>query len=337
MGQTESVLILGGTGQAGAGAAALLRRWHPALPLTIAGRDIDRARRVADGLGAATAATIDLRRGDLGLPADHRYSAVVAALWDDRLHGLRFAQRRGLPYLSISSGLVDIAPEVVAGAQRANAAPILVASHYCAGAVVLAALHSARRFDRIDAIRISAVLDEQDTGGPAGIADLQRWSTATSAGLVRRDGVFTWVTDPDAQADVRRTDGTGLPGRSIAVLDVTSLALATDAPDVRFDFAVGESAGRRRGGPASLEVRIDLEGAVPGGAPIRRSRYLVHPAGQRPMTATGIALGVERLLGLRGEAVAPGIHMPETLLDPAYAVERMAETGAYFIGAPGDS
>ncbi|MFI7084987.1 saccharopine dehydrogenase [Streptomyces anulatus] len=337
MGQSESVLILGGTGQAGTGAAALLRQWHPALPLTIAGRDIDRARRVADELGSATAATIDLRRGDLGLPADRRYSAVVAALWDDRLHGLRFAQHRGLPYLSISSGLVDIAPEVVAGAQRANAAPILVASHYCAGAVVLAALHSARQFDRIDAIRISAVLDELDTGGPAGIADLQRWSTATSAGLVRRDGVFTWVTGPDAQADVRRTDGTDLPGQSIAILDVTSLALATDAPDVRFDFAVGESAGRRRGEPASFEVRIDLEGAGRRGAPIRRSRYLVHPAGQRPLTATGIALGVERLLGLRGEAVAPGIHTPETLLDPAYAVERMAETGAYFIGAPGES
>ncbi|MEV7653298.1 saccharopine dehydrogenase [Streptomyces anulatus] len=337
MGQPESVLILGGTGQAGAGAAALLRQWHPALPLTIAGRDIDRARRVADELGAATAATIDLRRGDLGLPADRRYSAVVAALWDDRLHGLRFAQHRGLPYLSISSGLVDIAPEVVAGAQRANAAPILVASHYCAGAVVLAALHSARRFDRIDAIRISAVLDELDTGGPAGTADLQRWSTATSAGLVRRDGVFTWVTGPDAQAEVRRTDGTDLPGQSIAILDVTSLALATDAPDVRFDFAVGESAGRRRGEPPSFEVRIDLEGTGPGGAPIRRSRCLVHPAGQRPMTATGIALGVERLLGLRGEAVAPGIHTPETLLDPAYAVERLAETGARFIGAPGDS
>lgn len=337
MGQSESVLILGGTGQAGTGAAALLRRWHPELPLTIAGRDIDRARRVADELGAATAATIDLRRGDLGLPADRRYSAVVATLWDDRLQGLRFAQDRGLPYLSVSSGLVDIAPEVVAGAQRANAAPILVASHYCAGAVVLAALHSARQFDRIDSIRISAVLDELDTGGPAGIADLQRWSTATSAGLVRRDGVFTWVAGPDAQADVRRTDGTDLPGQSIAILDVPSLALATDAPDVRFDFAVGESAGRRRGEPASFEVRIDLEGAGRGGEPIRRSRYLVHPAGQRPMTATGIALGVERLLGLRGEAVAPGIHTPETLLDPAHAVERMAETGAYFIGAPGDS
>ncbi|MFJ4768563.1 saccharopine dehydrogenase [Streptomyces uncialis] len=335
MGQSESVLILGGTGQAGAGAAALLRQWHPALPLTIAGRDIDRAQRVADELGAATAATIDLRRGDLGLPAEREYSAVVAALWDDRLHGLRYAQQRGLPYLSVSSGLTDIAPEVVAGAQRANAAPILVASHYCAGAVVLAALHSARRFDRIDTIRIGAVLDETDTGGPAGTADLERWSTATTAGLLRRDGVFTWVTGPDAQADVRSTDGTDLPGQSVAILDVPSLALATDAPHVRFDFAVGESAGRRRGEPASFEVRIDLEGTDRGGAPISRSRYLVHPAGQRPLTATGIALGVERLLGLRGEAVAPGIHTPEALIDPAYAVERLAETGAAFIDAPG--
>ncbi|MEU5400520.1 saccharopine dehydrogenase [Streptomyces sp. NPDC005963] len=337
MEQPESVLILGGTGQAGTGAAALLRRWHPALPLTIAGRDLDRAQRVADELGAATAVAIDLRRSDLGLPVDRRHSAVVAALWDDRLHGLRYAQHRGLPYLSISSGLVDIAPEVVAGAAQANASPILVASHYCAGTVALAALHTARRYDRIDTIRISAVLDELDTGGPAGIADLQRWSTATTAGLVRRDGVFTWVTGPDAQADVRSTDGTDLPGQSIAILDVPSLALATDAPNVRFDFAVGESAGRRRGGPASFEVRIDIEGTDRGGAPIGTSRYLVHPAGQRPVTATGIALGVERLLGLRGEAPAPGIHTPEALIDPAYAVERMAETGAAFITAPRDS
>ncbi|MEU3601587.1 saccharopine dehydrogenase [Streptomyces sp. NPDC006798] len=334
MGQPESVLILGGTGQAGRDTAALLRRWHPELPLTVAGRDMERAQRVADGLGAATATTIDLRRGDLGLLPESRHSAVVAALWDDHLHGLRYAQRHGLPYLSISSGLADIAPEVVAGAQRANAAPILVASHYCAGTVALATLHQARRFDRIDTIRISAVLDELDTGGPAGVADLQRWSTATTAGLVRRDGVFTWVSDPDAQADVRSADGTGLPGRSIAVLDVPSLALATDAPNVRFDFAVGESAGRRRGEPASLEVRIDLEGADREGTPISTSRYLVHPAGQRPLTATGIALGVERLLGLRGEAVTPGIHTPEALLDPAYAVERMTETGAVFIDPP---
>jgi hypothetical protein len=332
--QTKPVLILGGSGQAGAGAAAVLRRWHPTLPLTIAGRDIDRAQRVADELGAATAVTIDLRRSDLGLPADHRYSAVVAALWDKHLHGLRYAQHRGVPYLSISSGLVDIAPEVIAGAQHAGGAPILVASHYCAGVAVLATLHSAREFDRIDTIRIGAVLDETDIGGPAGIADMERWSAAAPAGLVRRDGVFTWVTGPDAQADVPGADGAVLPGQSIAILDVPSLALATGAPNVRVDLAVGESGGRRRGEPASIEIRIDLEGAGPGGAPLSTSRYLVHPAGQRPLTALGIALGVERLLGLRGEAVSPGIHTPEGLLDAAYAVERLTELGAVFVDAP---
>ncbi|MFI8875647.1 saccharopine dehydrogenase [Streptomyces sp. NPDC055243] len=337
MGQPESVLILGGSGQAGAGAAALLRRWHPALPLTIAGRDIDRAQRVADELGAATAVTIDLASSDLGLPADHGYSAVVAALWDNHLHGLRYAQRHGVPYLSISSGLVEVAPEVVASAQQASASAVLMASHFCAGAVVLAALHLAREFERIDTIRIGAVLDEQDTGGPAGIADLERWSTVTSAGLVRRDGVFTWVSGTDAQVDVPSADGGVLPGQSIAVLDVPSLALATGAPNVRFDFAVGESAGRHHGEPASFEARIDLEGVGRKGAPLSTSRYLLHPAGQRPLTALSIALGVERLLGLRGEAVPPGIHSPEALLDPAYAVERMVETGATFVDAPGDS
>lgn len=88
---------------------------------------------------------------------------------------------------------------------------------------------------------------------------------------------------------------------------------------------------------ASFEVRIDLEGVGPKGAPLSTSRYLLHPAGQRPLTALSIALGVERLLGLRGEAVPPGIHSPESLLDPAYAVERMVETGATFFGASGDS
>ncbi|MER0242142.1 hypothetical protein AAHZ94_08915, partial [Streptomyces sp. HSW2009] len=69
MTQAPSVLILGGSGQAGAATAALLRRWHPHLPLTIAGRDLARAEQVAAGLGAATAVTVDLTRGDLGLPA----------------------------------------------------------------------------------------------------------------------------------------------------------------------------------------------------------------------------------------------------------------------------
>ncbi|MER6579369.1 hypothetical protein, partial [Nonomuraea sp. NPDC001023] len=263
----HSVLIMGGSGQAGAGTATLLRRWYPELPLTIAGRDLGRARRVAGELGGATAATIDLRRGDLGLRETGRYSAVVATVWDSHLNGLRYAQDRGLPYLSISSGLVDIGPEVVAAGLRAGAAPVLLASHWYAGLVVLAVLGLAREFGRLDAIEVGGVLDEQDSGGPAAVADMERLLAAVSAGHVRRDGVFRWIAGPDAEVAVTGIDGAVLPGQVVPILDVPSLALATGASDVRFAFAVGESAGRRRGGPASAEVRIDLEGVDRAGAP----------------------------------------------------------------------
>ncbi|MEV0588782.1 hypothetical protein [Nonomuraea sp. NPDC050310] len=323
----QSVLIMGGSGQAGAGTAALLRRWYPALPLTVAGRDLERAGRVAADLGNATPATLDLRRADLGLPPEPGFTAVVAAVRDSHLNGLRFAQDHGVPYLSISNGLVDITPEVIAGAQRTTAAPILLASHFLAGLVVLAAMDAARDFERVDTIRVAAVLDEHDAGGPAALEDLERLMEVTSAGLIRRDGVFTWATGTAAQVDVPSLDGSVLPGQTIATLDVPSLALATGAPNVRFDFAVGESTGRRRGDAPSLEIHLELRGTSSAGTPLSTRQWLVHPEGQRPLTALGIALGVERLLGLRGAPVPPGLYTPEALIEPSYAAERMTELG----------
>lgn len=54
-------------------------------------------------------------------------------------------------------------------------------------------------FGRLDAIRIAAVLDDQDAGGPAALDDLERLAAVTSAGLVRRDGAFTWVSGAEAE------------------------------------------------------------------------------------------------------------------------------------------
>ena len=318
----KPVLILGGSGQAGAGTAALLRQWHPELPLTIAGRDLGRAQRVADELGTATATTTDLHSSDLGLPAGQDYSAVVALLRDDHFNGLRYAQDHGLPYYSISSGPMEIAPEVVAVAQRPSASPVVIASHFFAGTVALAALHSIRKFGRVDSIHIGAIQDEQDIGGPAALADLERWATASSAGLVRRDGVFTWLAG-NTPAEIRRIDGTTIAGQTVAGLDIPSLAFATGAANVQVDFAVSNDSDQ-----PPTEVRIDLEGTDPTGRPLRATHFLIHQKGQRPLTALGIALGVERLLGLRGGHVSPGIHTPESLIEPAYAVKRLLALGA---------
>jgi hypothetical protein len=222
---------------------------------------------------------------------------------------------------------------VVASAQRASAAPVVLASHFCAGVLIPATVNLGREFERIDTIRIGALLDESDVGGPAGLADLERWSAASPAGLVRRDGVFGWVNGPEADVTVTSADGTVVPGQRIGILDVPSLALATGAPNVTFDFAVGESAGRRRGEGPSLEVRIDLEGVGKGGTSLSRTHYLVHSEGQRPLTALGLALSIERLLGLRGEPVSPGIHTPEALLDPASVADRLTEVGAELVSS----
>ncbi len=306
------VLMLGGSGQAGSSTAAMLREWHPGLPLTIAGRDLDRAQKVADTLGTATAATVDLSRTDLGLPDETSYSAVVATVWDQHLHGLRYAQEHGIPYLSISSGLTDIAPEVIAGGRRA---PILLASHWAAGVITLAALHAVDQFGPVETIEITAILDDQDVGGPAAATDMERLAQASPAAFVRQDGVFSWTNETAVDVE-------GLPGQLVGILDVPSLALATGAANVRFAFALGESSGRRRTGNPSHDVRIQLT------AGDRSSTSVVtHSGGQRPVTAVGIALGVERLLGLHGEPVAPGIHSPETLIDPEYAVARLRAAG----------
>ncbi|WP_344236265.1 saccharopine dehydrogenase [Kribbella hippodromi] len=327
--QTSSVLILGGSGQAGSDTAALLRRWYPDLPLTIAGRTPERLRKVADELGVATVATIDLSRPDLGLPDHGAYSAVVATLWDNQLNGLRIAQDRGLPYLSISSGLVDIGPEVIAAAQRPTTSAITIASHWCAGTATLATLLAARDFTqtgdaRVDAVRVGAILDANDLGGPAGAVDLERFATATTAGLVRRDGVFAWVNGTEADVAVQRADGSTVTGQAIAIPDVPSVALATGAKDVTFAFAVVPNS------TPPQEVRIDLEGTDSSGARAHQSYILTHPHGQRPLTALGLALTTERLIGLQGPPVAPGLHTPESLIDLTHTATHLTATGATF-------
>lgn len=233
-----------------------------------------------------------------------------------------------MPYLSISSGMSDIAPEVVASGQRSTAAPVLLASHWAAGAVVLAAMDAAREFGRVDTVEIGAILDDKDAGGPGSAADLERWAEASPSAMIRQDGVFRWIAD--VATEVHDADGIALPGQLAAILDVPSLALGTGAANVRFAFAMGESSGRRRSGEPSHDVRIHLEGVDQAGAALTRTRHLVHPQGQRPVTAVGIALGVERLVTLRGDLVAPGIHTPEGLVDPTYAVGRLLESGATF-------
>lgn len=323
------VLLVGGAGLVGRTAARTFRALHPEVTLAIAGRDLAKARTVADTVAPADAVRVDLARRDLGLPHDAPFGAIAVFLRDDTLNTLRFAQDRDIPYLSLSTGSFELAPEVALHQQRPDRSAVLLQSHWLGGAASLPALAAARAFARVDAIRIGAVLDPEDMGGPAADADYERLTGAAPHAFVRQDGAWRWATGDAGTRTFRTVDGAAVTGATYAPFDTLSLAAATGARDVRFDLVVGDSASRRRGEPFSTELVVELDGVRADGMRATDRIELVHPQGQAPLTALFVALGLERLLGLDGAPPPPpGLHLPDTLLSPDTALRHLRAIGA---------
>jgi hypothetical protein len=324
----KAVLLVGGSGLVGAVAAETLRALHPTLPIAIGGRDAAKAGAVAARIGNADAVRIDLARPDLGLPAQSAFSALVMFVKDTHLHALPYAQRQGAAYVDLQTMAFEIAPEVAHFVRHPDRSAVVLAEEWLAGAAALATLHFAAAYASLESIAIGAVLDEQDIGGPAAYADFQRITAASSQTQLLRDG--RWIS-VDAQRDGRplvTVDGTELIAQPYATLDAVSLAARTDARSIRFDAAVGESVGRRRGEHFSTEIIIELAGTGRDGKATRSRHEIFHPRGQAPVTAAAVAVIVERLLGLVGAPVPPGLYFPDIFIEPAHMLERLQAFGA---------
>lgn len=321
------ILLVGGSGTVGRWAARFLRAAHPTLPLLIGGRDLAKAEQVAAEVGGAQGAALDLAADDLGL-GPRAVRAVAVLFMDERVAALRFAQARGVPHLSISPGINELGPEVAAYIHQPRAAPVVLGTEWLVGATTVPALKFAQAFGRVHAIRIGALLDEQDASGPAAQADLKRQTTTTPAALARRDGTYFWRVGDEAQATFRAVDGTQMAAVAFSPNDVVGLATVTGAPNVQFNLALGVSSTRRRGGPPSTEILIELAGEDPAGRSLRTRHAVVHPQGQMPLTGLGVALVLERLLGLDGRPATPaGLYFPCQLLDSATYLARLKQIG----------
>lgn len=326
------VLIIGGSGVVGSQAAKAIRRLHPGLPLAIGGRDLSRAQAVADEVGGAIGVPIDLDRADLGLDDNAAFSAVAIFVKDERLTSMRYAQNKGIPYISLSSGTFEVGPEVAQYIHAPDKAPILLASHWLAGAAIFPVLDTLSSYGTVDAIRIGVLLDEEDMGGPAALADYNRITGNAPASLTVKDGKLHWASGQEALARYRSVDGVELDAAAYSPFDVMALAARTGAKEIRLDLAYSVSASRRRGEPFSTEITLEVAGQAKDGEPLTRRHEIVHPQGQAPLTALGVALAVERMLGLAGgEAPKAGLYLPEVLIEPAYYVSRMKEFGTSFV------
>ena len=330
----DPILLMGGSGSIGRQTARALHAIYPDVPLLIGGRDLTRAQNAAAEIGNAQGVEIDTACADLGL-GQQKVSAVVVLYKDHSLAGLRFAQSQGVPHLSISSGIFEIAPEIASFMNAPDASAVVLGYEWLVGATTVPALHLAKSFSQVDEIRIGALVDEEDTGGPAVAADFEHLNHLLPEALTLRDGVWLWREGDDAKAVFSALDGTEINATGFSSIDVTGLAAATGAHSVQFDLGQGVSSSRRRGGTLSTEIVLAISGLDHAGQALRTRHAVVHPGGAAPLTGMGIALLLERLIGLDGQSpVAPGLYFPYQILDAARYLARLAQEGGEVLEMP---
>ena len=324
------ILLVGGSGMVGQLTARYLRAAHPDVPILISGRDLTKASQVAAEIGNAEAVTIDLAADDLGL-GDRPVSAVALFFTDATLSVMRFAQARGVPHIGISTALHAIGPEVASFIHKPNANAVVLGTEWLVGAATVPALQLAKDFGRIDTIKIGALIDEQDTGGPEQGLDHDRAMASRPPALSRRDGQYIWQAGEEAGGNFQSADGTELEGFALSLVDVVGLGNETGALNVELNLAVGISSTRRRGEPLSTEIIIEMGGQDPAGKPLRTRHAVVYP-GQLLLTALGVAMLVERLIGLDGgPAISPGLYFPYQVLDHDTYLARFKQEGGQIL------
>ncbi|MFD3488485.1 saccharopine dehydrogenase [Streptomyces sp. NPDC058665] len=320
------VLFAGGSGVVGRAALTWFRKRHPDVPVLVGGRNIQRAHEAARETGATGAVAIDLDRAGIGLDDSSDVSAVIALAPDHALHGLRYAQDQGIPYVSGSTWLAEAGAEMALFAHRPTV-PVVLASHWYGGSAMFLALRGAEEFDTLRTIRIGSVLDEQDATGPAATEDMER-SEGSAAALALEHGRRVWLAGDAAKGKVQAIDGRVLDADAYAPLDIVSLHAATQADSIRFDLAVSTSSSRRRGGPIAAEVTVELEGEADG-RPHESRTTLEFAGGQASLTGLSVVLALPAVLGLDGRTPAqPGIHLPELLSGTDWFLGQLRDAGA---------
>jgi hypothetical protein len=319
------VVIAGGYGLVGGLVARHLRAAGHELDLVLAGRNPEHGKALAAELDARTA-RLDVSDPAAVLAGLGAVDLVIATLQDPGDNLLAAALRSGAAHIGIVRTADSMASSAVAATNLAQR-PALMLGHWQAGVLTSATLAAAVGFAQVDRIDLAALYDYADPIGPMTASDSGGF---VGRALVRESGVWANV---DAAVSGRRVERGDLPAfdaMPMGVLDTPGLAAMTGARDVRFDLGTGTSIGTARGEAASHDLYIDITGTTTAGETTTRRTVMSDPKGQAHLTAVGVLIGVERLLGLDGgPPPAAGLRFPETTLDPQRAVARLQAFGVW--------
>lgn len=109
-----------------------------------------------------------------------------------------------------------------------------------------------------------------------------------------------------------------------------ALAVAAGAPNVQFNLAMGVNSTRRRNGPMSTEILIDIGRKGHAGGPLCIRHAVVHPIVHFPLTGLGVSMVLERLAGLGGNPPThSGLYFPFQLLETEEYLARLKEADGF--------
>lgn len=327
--QNKRILIVGGYGLVGSNIARLIRKDHKAIRLILAGRNPQNAERLATELSNAETAYVDLDEG-FNLRHFGDIDLIISAM-EDHSNVLREVSiLNKIACITVSEVADQISPTAFLGMHKTIFAPVVFAGHWQAGILTLVVKQLAGKFNRITRIETAGLYDERDPVGPLVASQVTGF---IGKALLRKDSKWLFVEAKDNARDIDLYNGSSVTGYPMGTLDVPSIAAFTSAANIRFDFATGESIGSGKGLEASHDLYIDIEGVLLSGKTIKLRTIVSGTKGNSHLTAVGVFLITEAILGLNGQ-FAPkqgGLYLPETIISTDDIIGRLTDFGINII------
>lgn len=342
---TDAILIVGGYGVVGEQVAHAIRERYPELPIIIAGRNLEKATIVSNGISNSQSIKIDVTQENPlnGL----KPRAVIAAVNDPYDCLILDAVRNGIPYVDITRWTERV--REISSVLKAETflAPVLLSSGWMAGAASVVVIAMTRQLQKINSIDISVLYSLKDKAGPNSAEYMDRLITPFTVMLQGKPQEVLPYTDP-----MTKTFPGGYTTKAYRfdTPDQFTLPVSTGAATVSARIAFDDASaanfliflirsgiwklisGKRftalrrsllfnPGKGAHHEIIIDIAGLDAHQKHKNYRATIDDPKGQTHLTAVGALIQLERLLGIDGNPPpGKGIFYPDTSPDTESAL-----------------